>query len=454
MGPAERKRRGLRWALLVALGVLVVGGAGTLGWAQIRVARLERDLVEGAVEAAASSHVRPSHAEQVEPGTLWDHFEAKRSELHEVTSALDALPKDRFHACAQVRAGALPTSRLPSECRAAVERARSPIAALLRATHAGAAGTPSWLRPLPVLHSIHGAHLLLRAATFAALDARLLLEEKSDPSAALDVCVDVLALGRDITFGANLIAFSYAQATVQAANAACADALDAAPQARKKRALAQLRTIRSSLPRFSDNVRAESLYTQLGQFGADLDDEGYARLPPAAVAIIEADPLGPGRSQGRSLGDLLFLWDAWSDYVALADRMADAVDARLPVAYDLLAEIQARALADSNPHTRVALGMDWTRYLARSHELRARLDLLVVLAMVDLHRLENGSWPSSLEEIGALTDRAAPDAEIEISSQGDQALLTVHLVFPKWIDRPAQLRVLAHVDHPLNEAVR
>jgi hypothetical protein len=448
MGHPERRRRSLRWALRITLGTLVLASAAVLAWAHLRVSGLERGLVEGSVAAATARHVRRPHVEQVEPGTLWDHFEAERLEIERVTSALDALPKDRFHACARVRAGALPASRLPHECRRAVERARAPVRALLRATHTEAAGTPSWLRPLPVLHSIHGAHLLLRAATLAALDARLSLEEDADPSAALDTCTDVLALARDVTLGANLIAFSYAQATFQVANAPCADALDLAPQARKQEALVQLRTIRSSLPRFSENVRAESLYTQLGQFGTDLDDDGYDELPPAAVSIIELDPLGPGRSESRSVGDLLFLWDAWADYVTLTKRMAEAVDARLPAAYARLAKIQARALADSNPHTRVALGMDWTRYLARSHELGARLDLLVVLAEVDLYRLEHGSWPPSLENTDALADRAAPEATIEIETGGDQALLTAHLVFPKGIDRPAHLRLLAHADRP------
>ena len=199
---APMRGRPARWlliALWLALGGLIVL-VGLVMWRTSTVgpARVLRREIEA---RAAARFLRPPQVQPPETGT----FGERAARPWDALAALEAASAD-VEMCRAIREGEQPFEALTPSCRRELDASDGPLAALLLATHAAEAGPPPGLGTLDVPappERPRGWSTLPYAAKLGALRIRQLLAT-GEVAGAVRVCVDLLALARDASWGTGL----------------------------------------------------------------------------------------------------------------------------------------------------------------------------------------------------------------------------------------------------------
>lgn len=354
----RRALLGLFAIALAALGVALIGNLRVDGPA----ARLRRD----ADVLAAREWSRPVHAPPVEAGRFGDRLAELLPEIAR------ARPSGESDPCAQYRSGGRPIAFVDGECRAQIDRVRPLFAPLARAAHAKAAGLPQAIGPLSPSAFAGGLGPLLRVAQLDALDARI-DAASGRAEQALSRCVDLVALGRDLSLGAALIGRAVGDSLIRDGAQACRDALAQVHGEPRKSAHQELLSIRGALPRWSETLWIEGTVSQLMAFSPLLDERDRKALPTVGAPD---EQLRPG------WWERVILRDAWPRYQASWAQVAAVADEPPAVRDPALRAIAERASSSWNPVLRIA-APDLPRLLARGDQARAELDQVIALLGTD-----------------------------------------------------------------------
>ncbi|AGC42295.1 hypothetical protein MYSTI_00946 [Myxococcus stipitatus DSM 14675] len=415
--PPPRSLVTLAGGVLLAL---IIGAVG-LAFVSLRTGPLEERLVREVQALTGTRYTRPSHVSPPVPGTF-----ARRMEplLDPVLRLYQDRPKTggapdspQGQPCRDVADGKLPVTSLPSGCEEALERARPLMAQVLEATHAEVGGLPEGMGSLAPLTPAraNGKFALMYVVHLAALETRMKLS-RAEASAALDTCLDALALSRELELGGGMEGQLLAATGHGVLYRPCADALDAAPLERKRRALSQLARLAEGFAPFSQTLRQESVLLQLVHFGDQLSEEAQAALPPGSRDIVPAEL----RALASPSAPPLMARRTWWKLVEGFDALTASADLPTGARRRAFALLEAEAEEDEAPLA-APRGPDVTTY----GEYAERLDLrklqhnaLIALAEVDVARAERGQWPDTaprhkdssfvLEALGPMEARLEP----------------------------------------------
>ncbi|WP_309894696.1 hypothetical protein [Archangium sp.] len=395
--PAETRSTGQTILLVVAgtllLLLLLLAGAY---WRLTRRSHEAVDaLVAEAQELAQRRWPRPSHMDTPTPGTFAQAIGPLMPELLRLHKAEPKLDEPLSTKCREVRDGKRPLAELPGECREALERGRSLMQRALLTSRTEEAGPPEGLQTLsdpkhPSADS--GLIALQHIHKLAALDIRFQLEA-GQTEAALETCLDGLALARDVGHGTGLVGAMVSAAGHGQLFHPCAEALRRASPTGQKKATAALRRIREGLNPFELAMREESIAGPLMAFGRLFDHDQLAALPAGAKATAlqgtpELDVQIPVFGTPLMRHALLAFRRFEQQQVTVVELPPSARGARLQALH--------KSMEDSwNPIVKLAIP-DFGKFAARVDQQRARLDLLLALALVKQHRAESGAWPTSL----------------------------------------------------------
>ncbi len=241
----------------------------------------------------------------------------------------------------------------------------------------------------------NSGYVLEYLVDLAALETRLQLAE-GHAEQAVDLCLDTLALSRELALGGGLEGYLRYADGMALTYRSCAGALDAASLERKRRALEQLTRVSEGLPLFSAVLREESVLDQLTYFGSTLlPSEAISRLPSAGQALAKESP---GAVLFHSLiGDThpLLRQHVWRRNVSLFDAMVETADLPRDERLKAFTGIEAdHALLSKEPTA--AHAMAYHRQLELLAPSRIQAAMLIALVQVDIARTEQGHWPATL----------------------------------------------------------
>jgi len=389
--PALAMNRSL---LTLAGGVLLllVAGVGMLAWLGLRAGSLGDQLVQEANRQVRATWPRPSHMEVPTPGSFGEALSGLMPELKGLykSSDYDVMEKDK--ACYPVEQGTARFEDMAEPCRLMFESRREVLPRVLAATRAQTGGLPPGLTAFsaPEHPFQRGGKIALRyLLRFTGLEIRRLLSQ-GQPAAAVDTCLDGLALSRELALGGAYHGVVLSSGGIENLYQPCAAALDAAPPERKRQALSQLARLREGFPPLSSVLQSESVLTQLSYYGSMLSEEQLAAMEPAAAALARDSLL-----QGVLPGPPMLARHHWRTTVKSFDALVAVAD--LPPAE------RQKAFARID----VALSKRWFEVppedAAQMHEFALRADRRVLLlealrtlVRVDLERSERGQWPATL----------------------------------------------------------
>lgn len=380
--------------------LLVVLLAFGARWRMERRAHEAADSVvaEARERAAALEHVvRPSHVDPPVPGTLAQALGPLMPELIALQQA-ERTPSKKVHAaCTDVRNGVRPVSELPRACREALERGRPLMQRALKASRAEEGTLPEGLRifddpqhPYQREGSLPLQHIL----ELAALEIRLQTQQ-GQADAALETCLDGLALARDLAYGGGFLGEMVSASGHGNLFSPCAEALDRASPSSQQQARVALRRIRAGLVPLSSAVRDERAFMPLYLDGGRLDRDQLDALPAGARALATQMP-GQNMIAFMSVPPVLaptLMLQMWPQLLECVGRAIPVMDLPPDQRTPRLAA-QARAVSSSwNPLVRECLE-NYEQYATRVDKQRAELDLLLALTLVKQQRAESGTWPS------------------------------------------------------------
>jgi hypothetical protein len=313
--------------------------------------------------------------------------------------------------------GLQPWSALSESYRARLQEELIPAArALLRATHAQRLQFPpgtSFLDPGSGASSSPGGMLQYREATrIAALDARRNLAAGTATSlegvtAALDECVDGLALGRDLSWSGGLLGSSIGMAALHSVFDVCAVAIDRAPVDRLQVTAARIHRLRTGWKPFPETLRDEWVSQRLTLIGAALTPEQVERLPVPARNYIRSMP-APMITGWRWLAPL-----TWRVLDAAHQPIADAMQQPEALWPASLAKLQADARHSWNPF--LAPAFAYGTIYERTQTARGMLLLLEVEARARSFRIESKRWPGASELARPGTDLSGAGISLDPS---------------------------------------
>jgi hypothetical protein len=394
--------------------VFLLGCAGLLLWLWLRTGPLVERLVQEANAFEGAAHSRPSHVAPPTSGTFASAVEPLLPAVHKLPRPEpESVPgleeggddaRARVHAlqalrgrCREVASGMAALEALPPACRKVLEESRGVMLRVLAATHAEVGGLPAGAGSLSRRDSAlqeSGMAALGRVVELAALESRLLLAEGRWEQ-AVDTCLDALALSRELSLGGALHGGALSASSQDVAYRPCAAALDAAPLASKRQALARLQRLQKGFPPFSSLLREEAVFHQLVTFGPEfLPPEVLSRLPASGRALVESQAAGWTFFPAR-FGHPLLQRYAWRRNVSLFDAMATLAD--------LPPDERQRAFARIDADHAWLAGHPGAVSTRKYHHVLASLDAqrlqaaaLVALVQADVARAEQGSWPATL----------------------------------------------------------
>lgn len=365
--------------------LILLAGLGALAYRHLRTDALEARLTREVNTLTYAEHPRPSHVTPPRPGTFGTAVASLLPALLRQTGSRPPLSEADAARCEAVTEGRSLVTDLPAACLEALEQGRPLMRQVLAATHAESGGLPEELRPLsgPDVAGRDAVGKALRQVVeLAALETRLLVA-RGEADAAVDTCVDALALSRELTLGGGLAGQRLSAHGYARTWRACADALDAASVSRKRKAATQLTRLHDGFPPVSLTLHEESVAAQLITFRDLLSDDARAALP---TAWLDAPALPGALSRRRQ----------WRQWVTDADRLRAVVDqpqeSRRRALEALVAwQRSERLRQDDAP---------WMRQVSEDVDLldlRAlRSEALIALAEVDAARAEKGQWPRAL----------------------------------------------------------
>lgn len=372
--------------------VLLVAGVGGLAWLSTRAGKQGEQLVQEANKQVRATWPRPSHVEPPTPGSFGEALSALMPELQRLHKSSDYEVLEKNKACRPVEQGTAPFEALAEPCRQLFEARREVLPRLLAATRAGTGGLPEGLTSFsdpqhPFQRS--GRASLRHLVRFTGLEIRRLLSQKQE-GAAVDTCLDGLALSRELALGGGFQGVVLSSKGIEELYQPCAAALDAATPGRKRQALGQLARVREGFPALSSVLQSEAVLTQLSYYGRLLSEEQLAALEPPAAALAR-DAL----TQGMLPGPPMLARHHWRTTVKFFDALVAAAD--------LPPDERQKAFARIN----LALSKRWfevppeeatsVNVLAVRADRRGMLlEALRTLVQVDLERSEQGRWPATL----------------------------------------------------------
>lgn len=412
--PGKKPKR--RWPLLATAAIL------TWPWMlliAIFVARDDSAAAERALHRdvrilAARQYPRPTHAPPWLPGSFGEGVQPHLPNLVEAYRAWKSQPEEAERDLLKVIGLELPPDALPPE--AELDRLRPAIEGVLLSTHRARGDPPE---EFSIFHSLpfddvaakglfHGGKLGL------ALLARQL--EEGDPEAALCTCLDTLALGRDLAFGAPLLTRVLGASLQSLALSGCAAAITRSSADAQRLALDAILTIRSRVPPFKDTV----LITQTAY------DLYYS-----ARVISDLDALPPGPRamalQSRESTDDIwlarpFVLDAWSERHRRRPELERI--SRLPETEQVEWFEAHRASSDRRLNPFISLGTpDYAKYILRSLGGRRSLTALALVSALELHRDLFGSYPRTQEDLPDYETIFEDEPPIEVHYEVDRILL-------------------------------
>jgi hypothetical protein len=393
-----------RPALLITVSslTLILTCLGLLLALRLRTGPLVERLSRDARVFEPESFPRPSHVMPATPGTVAQALEPLRKDISEAYLLGHFYNSDEVDPCLPIITGQQPIAALPDECMQALDAGRSLVRRVLAATRAEHGGMPGLVRK-PVVgymffHPLQGlpsampvGRELLILARLAALEIRFLVSQ-GQSAEAVDLCLDTLALGRDMTLGSGVDARNVSSQVQTLAYRPCAAALAAASVERQRLAVEQLERLRQGWPSLADTVRVESVACQLYMYGGLLSPQQLGLLPPTAQALADRpsfrwDDNVASRMVAREM------WRLSSDWFEAMKEAAAQPPATLAKAFgDVDARFQSQKGLGVAPPT-VAPYLS----LVRQSELqKLQLDALLGLVQVHLARSEQGRWPQAL----------------------------------------------------------
>ncbi|MDY7226219.1 hypothetical protein [Hyalangium rubrum] len=417
--------------------VLILACAGALAGLLMRTGpRIER-VVREANDFEGALHPRPPHIGTPTTGTFARAVEPLLAEARELPEpepdsmsrpegedevASEAWSK-AFQAlreqCLDVTVGKLSLEKMPAPCRKALDQGRQVMRRVLAATHAEVGGLPAGAGSLSrpsFSREPSGMRALERVVELAALETRLLVAE-GHAQEAVDVCLDSLAVSRELSLGGALHGSQLSASSQALTYRPCAEALDKASVERKRQALVQIGRLREGRPSFSAVLREESVFHQLTTFGPDfLPPEALSRLPPAGRTLVNAHS-GWFFFTSR-IGHPMLRRYLWRRNVSMFDAMAAAADLPQGERHQAFARIDAaHTLLSDFPNAVHALEYhrQWELLAPQDVQLAA----LMVLVEVDISRAERGAWPAPL------TPPTAEGFSLQVLNE-EEALLAPH----------------------------
>ncbi|MFE8601327.1 hypothetical protein [Archangium violaceum] len=365
-------------------------------WRLDQRARKAGDEVVAEAQALESLRaVRPAHTDPPTAGSLAQALGPLMPEILALRKTEPPLEEPVNTLCQEVRDGKRPVAELPGVWRESLERGRPLMQRVLRASRAEEGGLPDGFQALGDPNHPYQQRGLLafqHVLKLTALEMRVQLEG-GRADAALEHCLDGLALSRDLGHGTGLIGAMISAAGYTILFQPCADALQRASPEGLKQATVALRRIREGLSPLSSAMRPERIYGPLSAFGQVLTPEQRDALPAGARALM-----------GQGLAYLgvdvpvfapVLMRHALVEYMRLEEELIPLVD-RPPAARKARFDALAREAEQSwNPLVHMGLP-DYSKYAARVDRQRAQADLLLALALVEAHRVEHGTWPAAL----------------------------------------------------------
>jgi hypothetical protein len=444
--------------LAVAGGALVIilASLGGLAFFLLRTGPVAQRLVREAQDLERATHPRPAHVPSPGPGTF---AQAVQPHLDALVSAYGTKPQltgDLAQRCREVADGKVAPEALAPECRQVLERDRALMRHVLAATHVQEGGLPEGLDVLSDPnhpYQRHGLPVLLHPVRLAAMEMRLLLAA-GQAEQAVDLCLDALAFSREAGLGGGLIGRMLSSGGYDIAWRPCAAALDAAPVARKRRAVDQLARLREGLAPYSQTLREESLFLQLGVHAPlFLSEEERRALPPRAARLTRT---GPGATMATADGTALLMRADWLNTVEVFDLLMPAADlpaAARRMAFTTLDGPQSRVFwvqrqLQSLTFVQTMDERGFQRFAERIERQRLQSDALALLAELDARRAEQGHWPPALLAV------AANDFTLATPTPGEARITARDVVFPELVldftaDAPAaapvELKAVKHV---------
>lgn len=301
-------RRPVAFFLLALVAIVAGGWTAWRSRTAALVARLQRDVHD--VESATGSRL-PS-ADPPEAGSFGEIIDRGDVALE---AAWKARPPRFPDDCGPVWREA--EAEVPTACRDLAAAGAPAIAVVRRAAHAQRAGPPKGVSPLandPGDAWLHVQYVV----ELGAIDVRL--RARTDPSGALDECVDLLGAARDAGWGGNLLGLRIGFAYDEITFAPCVEAIAHAPPDTLARFSTGIARVRAGLPPLSLAWREWEIYAELSAYGGLIPAADIAAFPPDAVEDIRQAPIPPG-----PIARWLAI-DGWHRYVDGIDQMIAAAD--------------------------------------------------------------------------------------------------------------------------------
>jgi hypothetical protein len=323
--------------------------------------------------------------------------------------------------CPEAPDGGPPEAEAQRRCDRALVQGAEPLAALLQATHAEAAGPPEGLgaldTPAPPLEprTFGTASYAGRMAVYAVRSTFAPPLSKTEGAVSLPLCVDLLALARDMSWGTALEGRLAALTVTEMAFAPCAKALDAGRTDAKRRAGEALARVVEGTPSLAETLSEWSVALRAQLFAPYLA-EALPRLPEVVQRWARAR-VPPAQ---RGLEEAVAFGAVWHNLQSRLDAVVEAARLPAPEAAERLSALSAAA----EPAFRVLGGLEFPDLgtLAVS-DARARTQLLLLrrVAEVSALRAETGLWPRPESLPGALRSTAAQPFTLE--EKGTEAVL-------------------------------
>lgn len=325
----------------------------------------EAELVARAIAVLTKSHPRTPHESPTEPGSFGDAIEPWIDHLGESRRRLGDEDLARWSSLAT--GGSESTEAIEAELHAV----RPAVDALRLATRRTLGDPPRSVHPFDDRWQDWGVPALEHGTRAALIGGwRHLRDERSEE--ALSLCLDIFAVGRDLSFGGAFYGRSVAGGIQREAAPLCAASLGRVDPARRQRAGRQLQVILAGHPSWRDTFREDAVGMELLLLGPFLSDAARLSLPEAAqnLALKELDR--PDRTAKLAW---IFVPDSWREIVSYRRSAEEVLDLPEAARAAALQAIDRRAIDSVNlllPLQRT----DYSRFLERGEVVRRMFEAL------------------------------------------------------------------------------
>lgn len=354
------------------------------------------------------SFARASHATPALSGSFAD-----RATEPLLALAAAALRSDDVELCRAVRKGEQPYSSVSALCAEALRLASPALEALLLATHAISAAPPEGLGPLddPRLPLYgEGFSAVRYAGKLAALRIREELA-RGQTGSAVDTCVDLQGVARDLTYGTGLPGRAAVADLSEVIFFSCVAALQAASPEDQEAAGQKFAVIAQGFSPLTAALSDWGTVELLKTYGPFLG-ERLAHLPEGARRLAHRGE--PPHS--FSLKGTFLVKDAWHREQRRMEGLVFAASLSPNKRYPRIAEL-SRGQHSFNPLAGAPLPDEVLRVCEEDGRARAELRFLQAVTVASAFHARHHAWPS-LEVL-----KTAGGGELTLQTRGPLALL-------------------------------